>query len=367
MAQIQKHLYVLILAGGGGTRLWPQSRENNPKQFVKLFGGKSLFSLTVERARDLVSDDHIFVGTSAKYLHNIKSEAPFILHENIIAEPMRRDTAMAHGIGALYIYKNDPDAVIINMASDHLISPVEVFVRQMKAAAQAAYKYGYPVTVGITPRFPHSGLGHIKAYKTWAKGEKDLLLGEKFVEKPEFDLAKKYTESGKYYWNANLYVFKAKLYLDLLKKHSPKTCTMFPKLLETIGTSREKETLQTAFQMAPTISIDYAVSEKLHKFICIPSQFHWTDVGDWKEVYNNLPKDGEGNVIEGPHGVGKYIGINSKNNLLFLDKKIVATVGLEEMLIIDTPDALLICPKDEAQGVKQVVQALKENNLTDYL
>jgi mannose-1-phosphate guanylyltransferase len=259
MADIQKHLYVLILCGGGGTRLWPQSRENNPKQFAKLFGGKSLFSLTVERARKITSDDHIFVVTVGKYLSNVKTDAPFIPHENIIAEPMRRDTAMAHGIGALYIYKNDPEAVIINLASDHLISPVDVFIKQMKIAAHAAFNYDYLVTVGIKPRFPHSGLGHIKAYKPWNKNEKELLVGEKFIEKPEYELAKKYTESGKYYWNANLYVFRAKLYLDLLKKHAPKTYTMYPGLLAAIGGDKEKEMIQLAYQMAPSISVDYAV------------------------------------------------------------------------------------------------------------
>lgn len=341
-------------------------RENNPKQFASLFGGKSLFEITLERARKLVKPSHIFVGTSQKYTSLIKTIASEIPAENIIAEPMRRDTAMAHGLGALFIINQDPDAIIVNMASDHLITPMDVFSEQMLHAAELAYKYDYLVTVGIKPRFPHSGMGHIKASEKF-ENQPNALLGEKFIEKPALDVAREYTESGNYYWNANLYVFKARLYLDLLEKYSPKTCTMYSEILKHIGTDREREVIQSAFQMAPSISIDYAVAEKLHKFICVPSKFHWTDVGDWKEVYNNLQKDEAGNVIEGPHGRGEYIGINSKNNLLFLDKKVIATVGLEDMLIIDTPDALLICPKDEAQGVKQVVQALKESGLTDYL
>jgi mannose-1-phosphate guanylyltransferase len=309
----------------------------------------------------------VIVSTAAKYLHQVKEIAKSVPSENIIGEPMRRDTALAMGVAAVYAYHLDPQAVLVNMASDHLISPMDVFTRQVKQAAEVAFKEDYLVTIGIKPRFPHSGLGHIKARHIFPGYENDVLVGEKFVEKPPPPLAKKYTDCGDYYWNTNLYVFKAGLMLDLLKKHSPKVYTMLPKLLASIGTDKENEVLQMVFQMSPAIAIDYAVSEKLHKFICIPSQFNWTDIGDWKEVYNNLPHDKEGNVIEGPHGNGKYIGINSKNNLLFLDKKIVATVGLENMLIIDTPDALLICPKDEAQGVKQVVQALKDNNLTEYL
>lgn len=367
MDEIRKHLYILILAGGGGTRLWPQSREKTPKQFTKLFQGKSLFQLTIERALKIVSPDHIIISTAAKYLSQVKEIAKSVPAENFIGEPMRRDTALAMGVAATYAYHKDPGAVLVNMASDHLINPVDVFCHQIKQAAKIALEQNFLVTIGIKPKFPHSGLGHIKARKSFPGYEKDVLIGEKFVEKPELSLAEKFTSSGYYFWNTNLYVFKTRLFLDLLQKHCPKVYSQLPKLLECIGTDRENEVLQTVFQMSPAIAIDYAVSEKLHKFICIPSRFNWTDIGDWKEVYNNLPKDSAGNVIEGPDGVGKYVGINSKNNLLFLDKKMVATIGLENMLIIDTPDAILICPKDEAQGVKQVVQALKDNNLTDYL
>jgi mannose-1-phosphate guanylyltransferase/mannose-6-phosphate isomerase len=366
MADLQKHLYVLILAGGGGTRLWPQSREEYPKQFAKLFGGESLFEITLKRAYEAVSPDHVIISTAAKYLKLVRSLAAKIPAENFIGEPMRRDTALAMGVACTLALKKDPDAVVVNMASDHLISPLRVFISQVKKAAQVALDENEFVTIGIKPKFPHPGLGHIRARKKHPKLE-GVLIGEKFVEKPPLPLAEKYTKSGEYYWNTNLFVFKAKLFLDLLSKHSPKVYALLPKLFADWGTTRERETLQMTFQMSPSIAVDYAVAEHLRKFICIPAEFNWTDVGDWKEVYNNLPKDELGNVIEGPHGRGKYIGINSKNNLLFLDKKIIATVGLEDMLIIDTPDALLICPKDEAQGVKQVVQALKESDLTEYL
>jgi mannose-1-phosphate guanylyltransferase len=366
MARVQPHLFILILAGGGGTRLWPQSREEYPKQFARLFEGKSLFEITFSRALQLVEPDHIIVSTAAKYLKLVRSLADKVPAENFIGEPMRRDTALAIGVATTLAFKLDPEAVVVNMASDHLISPLDTFTRQVKQAAQIAYDSSEFVTIGIKPRFPHPGLGHIRARKPYPRIA-GVLLGEKFVEKPPLPLAEKYTKSGEYYWNTNLFVFRARHFLDLLEKHSPKVYAMLPKLLADFGTSRERETLQMTFQMSPAIAVDYAVAEHLHKFICIPAEFNWTDVGDWKEVYNNLPKDELGNVIEGPHGRGKYIGINSKNNLLFLDKKIIATVGLEDMLIIDTPDALLICPKDEAQGVKQVVQALKDAELTEYL
>jgi mannose-1-phosphate guanylyltransferase len=360
------HLYVLVLCGGSGTRLWPASREEFPKQFTKLFEGKSLFNLTFERALKITEPKNIFLNTSKKYKDQIYRATPKLSRDQIILEPMRRDTALAHAVGAAYIYKQDPDAVIVNMASDHLIKPISTFSSQLKLAADTAAKHDLVVTIGIKPRYPHSGLGHIKAVKPY-ESNLEVLLGEKFVEKPVISLATKYTNSGQYYWNANLYVYKAKVYLDLLKKYSPKTYSLLPKLIDAIGTDKEKEVFNLVYQMAPSISIDYAVANHLQKFICIPAKFNWTDIGDWNEVWKNLPRDSQGNVIEGTRGRGEYIGLNSRNNLLFLDKKIVATVGIENMLIVDTPDALLICPKDEAQGVKQVVQALKEQGLDKYL
>jgi mannose-1-phosphate guanylyltransferase len=320
----------------------------------------------LERALKLAQPSHIFIDTTANYVSLIRKIARSLPSENIIGDPIRRDTAMAHGVGALFIYQKDPQAVIVNLASDHLISPLSTFISQVRIAAKFAYENNYIITIGIKPKYAHTGMGHIKASQPWLDME-GVLIGTKFVEKPPLEMAQKYTDSGEYFWNANLYIYKAKLFLDLLKKYSPKTTTLYSKLLEARGTSLEKQVMQTAYQMAPTISIDYAVSEHLSKFACLPSRFNWTDVGDWNEVWKNLPKDSQGNVIEGPKGKGEYIGINSKNNLLFLDKKIVATVGIQDMLIIDTPNALLICPKEEAQGVKQVVQALKDQDLTQYL
>lgn len=366
MEEIQKHLYVLILAGGGGTRLWPMSRESNPKQFLRLFHGKSLFQLTYERALKITSPDRILISTSAKYISHIKREVKQIKAENLISEPQRKDTALALGVPALYIYQRDPQAVIVNMTSDHLITPLPMFVRQMKEAACLASTENQLVAIGIKPRFPHTGLGHVHAVKKYP-GQAEALIGTKFVEKPALPLAIKYTQSGEYYWNAGIYIWRADLYLHLLETHSPKTSAFFSKLSSAIGTDSENQVLQLVFQMAPSISVDYAVSEKLHKFICIPGQFNWTDVGDWKEVWNNLPQDSLGNVISGSKGKGEYAGIDSENNLIFLDKQLIATVGLHDFLIVGTPDAILICPKDSAQAVKKTVEFLREKKLTKYL
>lgn len=362
------HLYVLVLCGGSGTRLWPVSREDTPKQFAKLFSGQSLFEMTLNRALKVTSPDHIFVSTAEKYLNYVKKHTKTIPAENIIGEPIRRDTALAIGVASAYIFKKDPEAVVINMASDHLIKPQSVFVDQVKKVASIVEQQKLIATIGIKPSFPHTGLGHIYAPKEFpGLNDPSILLGEKFIEKPPFELAQKYTESGKYFWNTNLYIFPVKSMLDSLKKFSPKIYAFLPKLIQSIGTDREKQVFKTVFQMSPSLAIDYAVSEKLPKLIFVPAKFSWTDVGDWNEVWKNLAKDSQGNVIEGTRGKGEYIGINSRNNLLFLDKKIVVTVGIQDVLIVDTPDALLVCPKNDAQGVKQAVTALKDQELDKYL
>lgn len=366
MEKVQDHIYALILCGGSGTRLWPYSREKSPKQFLRLFGGKSLFELSLERAKSITSPDKIIIVTTATHAVYVHKHATGVLPENIIVEPFRRETAMAIGIGTTYAKALDPQSVVVNLASDHLISPVSVFSSQIKRAAQLAFENNFMVTIGIRPTFPNTGMGHIKAVKPWSS-DKKVLRGEKFVEKPEYKLAEKYTQSGHYFWNTNLFVFKSKLYLDLLKKYSPKTYTFLPKIALAIGTEQEKPLIKHAYQMAPSVAVDYAVAEKLRKFICLPAEFNWTDVGDWKVAWDNLPKDDLGNSILGNKGKGKYIGLNSQNNLLILDKKLIATTGVSDMIIIDTPEALLICPKKDSQSVKQIVKMLEEQKLNKYL
>lgn len=358
MEDFQKHLYVLILAGGGGTRLWPQSREKIPKQFIKLFGKKSLFELALQRAERLTKANQIIVVTGNSHKHLVRRLAKKLPSENILIEPERKDTAMATGLGVAYANFLDPESVIVNLAADHLISPLSIFADQVTKAAKVAWESSKFVTIGVKPKFPNTGMGHIKY-----KGE----VGLKFVEKPDLKLAEKYTESGQYLWNTNIFVFRSDLMLTLLNKNSPKTYALLPKIMQDLGTVKENETIRLAYQMAPKISIDYAVAERQTNFVCFQAEFKWTDVGSWSEVWTNLPKDILGNVIEGSNGKGQFVGVDSKNNLFFLGKKLVATVGLENMVVVDTPDALLICPKDDAQGVKKIVELLKEQKLTEYL
>lgn len=364
------HIYALIVAGGGGTRMWPKSREKTPKQFLKLFESKTLIEITAERLRKFLPWEKIFVITvSNDYKKEIQKYAPIIRDENIIVEPLRRDSAPAYTLGALYIYKKDPKAVIVNATADHLISPESKYVKAMMVASEAAYNGDYLVAVGVKPFYPHTGMGHIK------RGERHEVINgsvvyklETFIEKPEMSLAKRFTRSSKYYWNTAQYVWRADSLLHAVKKYAKDISYGMAKIEEAIGTSRENEVIMREYRRMPKISIDYAVSEKAKNFLLVIGRYNWTDIGDWNEVWKHLPKDYNGNVIiDGESPGGEVINIDTTDALIQTDGRLIAVVDMDNIVVIDTPDALLICPKSRAQSVKKIVNKLKEDNRKSLL
>jgi mannose-1-phosphate guanylyltransferase len=358
------------LAGGGGTRLWPKSREETPKQFLPLFQKRSLFQLTVERTKKLLPLERIFVVTvSDKYKKEILKEAPDLIPENIIVEPVRRDSAPAHALGAAKIFKLDNNAVIVNAASDHLIDPEESYRKVMLAAASKAYEGDWLVAVGIKPRYPHTGMGHLKIGKKIGVSEgEDVFEREAHVEKPELKLAEKYTKSGDYFWNANQYVWRADTFLNAIRKHAPEIGKSIDRMLESFGQSDEEKIIKTEYEKVPKISVDYAVSEKADNFLMLVADYTWTDVGDWSEVWKNLPKNKDNNVIiDGDEKGGSVINIDTSNTLVQTDGKLIAIIDVDDIAIIDTKDVLLVCKQSRAQSVKKVVEKLKEDKLDKYL
>ena len=366
----KKHLYVLILAGGGGTRLWPRSRNKTPKQFLKLFKGKTLIQITAYRFNGMLPWEKIFcVTVSDEYKKEILREVPEFKPENIIVEPHRRETGPAHGIGAAYIIKKDPDAVIVTEGADRLINPVSKYLSTLKAAAKIAFEKKMLVLIGIKPRFPHVGLGHIKrGKKVFEVDDKVFFEVEKFVEKPPLDLVKKYTRSGKYFWNAGEFVWRADVILDALSKHAPEVYKNLEKISVVIGKKEEKKVVDKAYEKMPKIAIDYAVAEKAKNMIVVAGDFFWTDIGDWKEVWSNLPKDELGNVIiDGGEKGGKVYNIDTSDALIHTDGRTVAVIDVDNVVVVDTKDALLVCSKSRAQNVKKIVQTLKKEGLEELL
>lgn len=363
-----KHLYAVLLAGGGGTRLWPKSRGKTPKQFLKLTGEKTMMQIAAERINQLVDWSKIIVVTNKKYAKDVKKQLPDVLADNIIAEPEKKDTALAMLVGALYAKTQDKDAVIINSASDHIVVNLAEFDRVMLKAVQTAEKNQHLVTVGITPNYPTSAFGYIKVGKEIKKLDRDLNLFkvDSFTEKPNLATAIAFISTGRYFWNANMYVWSAKTLLAAFNKHMPSMAKL-TRGLEKLKTEKFHQALPAIYAEAEAISIDYAISEKADNLVLIPGDFGWNDVGDWKVVYNLGKKDQAGNVIMGENKKTKTLTINANNNLIHTDGRLVALYGIKDMIVIDTDEILMICPKEKSQEVKKLVEQLKVDKQDQYL
>lgn len=362
------HLYVVILCGGGGTRLWPLSRNNTPKQFIDLVGNETLFTKTLNRAKKLVSPDHIFIMTNKTYFDNVKSSLQDIPLANIITEPQKKNTALAMGVIAGIIHAKDPDSVIINLASDQLINNDEVFVQSMMAAADFAQEGKYFVTVGIVPTFPHTGLGYIKA--DGQIGESSgipILRADGFREKPDLETAKGFLQAGHYFWNANLYTWSTKLVLAEFEKLSPDLAENISRIMKSSQTPEFESVLKAEYALAREEQIDRAISEKTDKLAVIAGNFGWVDIGSWNVVHDEVGKDKDGNALISRESGADWFKIDTKNSLVSTGKKQIVTIGLENVIIIDTDDAILVTHKDRAQDVKNVVEHLKNKGKTELL
>ncbi len=363
-----EHRYAVILAGGGGTRLWPKSRNQTPKQFLNLFGNQTMIQVAAERVTKLVPWKNVIVVTNRLYLDDVRDQLPQVLSENIIAEPEKRDTAMAMLVGALYVKSKDPDAIIMNAASDHVIADDKEFSRVMTAAVEVAATDHKLVTVGITPTFPHPGLGYIKIGQDLRKIGQGLSLFkvDSFTEKPNLPTARAFISTGRYFWNANMYVWGAEDLQAAFARYMP---SMFEltKHLPDLDSKAFHKALPAVYAKAESISIDYAISEKADNLVLIPGDFGWNDVGDWKVVYDLSKKDLANNVIVGDKEKVKTLAISSQNNFIHADGRLIALFGVSDMIIVDTEEILMICPKSSSQDVKKIVERLKEENKKEYL
>ncbi len=361
------HLYVLIICGGAGTRLWPRSIKQTPKQFLeKFYGQTTLFRQTVERAKLLTSPDKIFVITVAGYEDEVLSQAKDILPQNVIAEPVGKNTAMAIGVGSAYVKKIDPKAVIANFWADAVIEQNDKFVEKLSLAAKTAFEGNYLVAVGIKPTFPHMGLGYLEAGELFSQ-ESDVFKVRSFKEKPDLATAQEFLSKGNYFWNVGIYVWSESALFEAFSKYSPDLFSRLETIFEVIGTPAEKETFLRVYNEVESVPIDVAVSEKADNLLLVTADFIWSDIGDWKVVYDLKSKDENGNVIEAVTDKGWFLGIETKNCLIGTQDKLIATIGLSDLVIVQTEKAVLICPRDRTQEVKQIVAALKEKDRKDCL
>jgi len=362
------HTYAVILAGGGGTRLWPKSRNKTPKQFLKLIGEDTMMQISVNRITQMIPPERVIVVTNQLYKDEVAAQLPQVPVQNIIAEPEKKDTALAMLTGSLYSYSLDKEAIIINCASDHTLSDQAEFIRVMNAAAQTASELDSLVTVGIRPTFPSSGFGYIKIGSDLQKTDQGLQVFkvESFTEKPNKPTAQGFIATGKYFWNANMYVWSAKTLLEAFKQYMPSLYSK-TEALQTAQGQAFHEGLIDVYQDADSISIDYAISEKATNLVLIPGDFGWNDVGDWKVVFDIETKDANGNVVIGEKKQKNALSIDSSENLIHTNGRLVALVGVKNMIIIDTEEILMIIPQDKSQDVKKIVEELKEQGKKEYL
>ena len=337
----------LILAGGSGTRLWPLSRRRFPKQFLKLNGDRSLLRHTVDRLHKAISRPDTIVMTNDAYQYHVKSDLEWL--ENVILEPASRNTAPAIALGIKYCLEKlgcSEDDVVFVSPSDHVIRPVDTFINAI-VQAEAIAKKGYIVTFGIKPASPETGYGYIKA---GARGADVNGAGyfkvDAFVEKPNLDTATRYVSEGNYYWNSGMFAFSIKTMLDAFGKYAPD-------IQKALGDTFSG--MITSYPQMPEISIDYAVMEKSDRVVTIPLDLYWNDIGSWDSLYEVLDKDADGNVK-----TGDVLAIDTKGTFILGGKRLISTIGLEDLLIVETDDAILVAKRGEAQKVKEVVSKLKK-------
>lgn len=351
----------LIMAGGRGERFWPKSRKNLPKQFLSLTSdGKTMIQLTVERILPLVSIDDIYIATNSDYKSLILEQLPNIPEENILCEPVSRNTAPCIGLGATHVSKKYDEAIMIVLPSDHLIRYNSMFINVLKDACDVASKGNNLVTIGITPDYPETGYGYIKFNPNNCQGRSFEV--ERFVEKPNLEVAKEYLASEEYLWNSGMFVWKISSILHNIEQFMPETFLGLSSIKEGIGTSNQDVILEKEYLNFPSISIDYGIMEKCDNIYTIPGAFGWDDVGSWLAVERIKKSNEYGNIVD-----GNVITIESNNCIIEADKKLIATVGVEDLIIVDTEDATLICDKQSANNIKKVLENLKICNRSEYL
>jgi len=338
---------VIILAGGRGTRLWPLSREKFPKQFLKLINDESLLECSYRRALALTSPLNIVTVTSRDFLYVTQDIAESVSHDltaNVIAEPVGRNTAPAAALAVKYIIEKmeaHEDEPVLMLTSDHLIEPLDKFLDYMKLGASAAQE-GYLVTFGIKPIRPETGFGYIQL----GESLDGFIKAKRFVEKPDLNTARSYLAEGDYYWNSGMFAFTPHTFLAELNTYAPDISRMM---------NSDFDAVLRDFQNMPSISIDYAIMEKSDKVVVIPMDITWNDVGSWDSYYDVMDKDQDGNVL-----VGDVVAINSHDSLAFSDGRLITMAGMENVLVVETQDAVLIARKGDSQEVKRLVDQLKE-------
>ena len=360
------HYYAVIMAGGGGTRLWPLSRRTRPKQLLSLFDERSLFQTSVQRLGEIFPPEHIYVVAVPELARDLHAQTPDIPAENFLHEPAARNTAPVVGLAAAVLHQRDPQAVMAVLTADHFIGDEEQF-RQYLLAAYEIAQAGYLVTLGIEPTFPSTGFGYI---------QRGQLLGSfldrqayrvlRFKEKPDSDTAVQMLASGDHSWNSGMFFWRVDRILEEFKRQLPDLATGLAQIGQAWGTPEQDDTLQRVWPTTPVVSIDYGIMENAERVVVLPAAgLGWSDVGSWDSLFGVLDRDANGNaVMSGAH----VVTLDTEDCLVYMnqERRLIVTIGVDNLVVVDTGDVLLVCRKDQAQRVRQVVDRLKQEGI-EYL
>ncbi len=359
------HLYSVIMAGGIGSRLWPRSRAARPKQFLDLIGSRTMLQETVARIEPLIPLERVLIVVGEEHAETVHAQLPDLPIENILMEPGPRGTAPCIGLAAVALRARDPRATMAVFPADHLIAD-EVGFRQAIAAAHKLAQDGYLVTLGISPSHAHTGYGYIQGGTHLGKvGGLPAFEVQRFTEKPDAETAGRFLQDGGYYWNGGIFIWQASTILDEMAGLLPHLHTELEQLGRVWNSEARAETLAAAWERVPQTTIDYGIMEKSSRVAVIPIDVGWDDVGNWSTLSELVPTDQTQNSTHGP---GHPLLIDTRNSYVYASSgKLVTTIGLEDVVVIDTPDALLICRKDRAQDVREVVEQLKAKGWEQYL
>ncbi len=397
MTQLLNNVYAVILAGGSGVRFWPLSRETWPKQMLQIVGEDTLLRQTIKRINGFVPPKNIWIVTTEDKAQDIRfhidSLGTFTRDIQFIKEPLGRNTAPAIGLTAIYLHHLSPESVMMVMPSDHAIPDTDIFLNDLNLAIEGAMK-GHLVTLGIKPIRPETGYGYIKVAeglkekgeRSRVSSEKGFFPVEKFVEKPDLETAKHYIADGGYFWNSGIFIWKTSKILSEIKTHLPSLYKTLKEIEVLIFPSDERidaftpsrvdasthqlngpitqlpNDTKALYASLESVSIDYGVMERSSNTLMVPATFKWSDLGSWAALDEVIEKDGSGNILR-----GNAVDIGSRDTTIFAGERLVATIGLKDMVVVDTPDATLVTPKEKTQKVREIVEVLRKSGREEHL
>jgi len=361
----QQNIYAVIMAGGVGSRFWPRSRERSPKQVLEIIGDGSMILNTITRLQSMVPPEKTWIVTNKLHRDIVHQQVPFLPFQNILTEPIGRNTAPCIGLAALWISRFDPDAIMVVLPADHLIGNREEFLRVLERAIRVADENDALVTIGIQPTHPETGYGYIQYDDSADKNpyaNDGIYRVRTFAEKPNLETAQTFLKSGDFLWNSGMFIWKTRVILQEIEKHVPDLSAQLLKIEPAIGTDSYQSALERAYGVIRGLSIDYGVMEKASKVFVAKGDFGWSDVGSWDEVVRLTPADTDGNAFR-----GTVITKDAHGNYVDAGGKVVALIGVDDMIVVSTDDSLLICKKGRSQDVKEIVDYLRRKQINALL